>query len=134
MAASPERLEAALDVALDALRLIAGDRCETYTSGRCSDKHSGRERGARSGADAWCDACVAHDALTCVVDGTVPAPSWEAIVTTQRDEAVAHAEALNAAARRMWESWSTLRRGAEAVLAVPQDNVDDVRRLAGGAA
>lgn len=48
----------------DALRLIAGDRCENYTSGRCSDEGSGRTRISSTGtADQWCDACRAADAL-----------------------------------------------------------------------
>jgi NTP pyrophosphatase (non-canonical NTP hydrolase) len=44
-----------------ALELIDRDGCTTNTRGRCWDE--GRQRGARYGADAWCDACVARDAL-----------------------------------------------------------------------
>lgn len=64
-----------------ALRLIDRHGCITYTRGRCWD--SGRTRGARYGADAWCDACVAADALGdawCDTGHTPfpePARSWE---------------------------------------------------------
>jgi hypothetical protein len=47
----------------DALRLIDRHGCTTFRVGRCLDPYSGRERGAEYGADAWCDACVARDAL-----------------------------------------------------------------------
>ena len=57
-----ERMEAAL-------RLIAGERCETYFSRpgdpdryQCAD--SGRTRDAECLADRWCDACIAHEALS----------------------------------------------------------------------
>jgi len=56
-------LLAGVRAADEALRLIAGDRCETFTRGRCSDPLSGRTRGAQYGAYRWCDACVAADAL-----------------------------------------------------------------------
>lgn len=47
-----------------ALRLIAGDRCERYTSGsRCSDPDGGKVLGLRWTADNWCYACIANAAL-----------------------------------------------------------------------
>lgn len=46
----------------DALRTIGTD-CQTFTRGRCSDRGSGRRRGARYGADKWCDGCISHEAL-----------------------------------------------------------------------
>lgn len=48
---------------VDALWLIDRHGCTSYTRGRCLDPHSGKKRGARYGADAWCDACIARDAL-----------------------------------------------------------------------
>jgi hypothetical protein len=49
---------------IDALRLIDRHGCESYTSDqRCSDPGSGRIRGARYGSEAWCDPCIAADAL-----------------------------------------------------------------------
>lgn len=44
-----------------ALELIDREGCTNFTSGRCWDYE--RQRGAKYGADAWCDACVARDAL-----------------------------------------------------------------------
>lgn len=46
-----------------ALRLIAGKSCHSYTTGLGSCPEAGRRRNARYGADRWCDACIAHDAL-----------------------------------------------------------------------
>lgn len=48
---------------IEAALLIDEDGCATFTSGRCSDPHSGRSRRSRYGADRWCDACIARDAL-----------------------------------------------------------------------
>lgn len=45
-----------------ALELIDRNGCTNLTRGRCWDTNS-RQRGAKYGADAWCDACVARDAL-----------------------------------------------------------------------
>lgn len=45
----------------DALALIDRHGCTNYTHGRCFD--SGRTRGAPYSAEAWCDACIAADAL-----------------------------------------------------------------------
>lgn len=44
-----------------ALELIDKHGCHTYTSGRCWE--NGRARGAEFSAEAWCDPCVARDAL-----------------------------------------------------------------------
>jgi hypothetical protein len=56
-----------LDIAYDALLLIAGPppHCSSSTteSHACRQPTSGRTRGARYGADAWCDQCIAVDAL-----------------------------------------------------------------------
>jgi hypothetical protein len=119
-----------LDIALDALRLIADNDCERVAKPypRCSTGKPGYTRG-----DGWCLPCVAVDALARIVAGGIPAPSWQDILTRQRDEAVDHAERLVIVANRMWDSWNALRRGAEAVLAVPQETVDTVRDLSGGA-
>lgn len=51
------------DTLVAALELIDRLGCSKFTKGRCSDASSGLERGARYGADAWCDACIARDAL-----------------------------------------------------------------------
>jgi hypothetical protein len=45
----------------DALKLIDAHGCENNTEGRCWD--DGRTPGAKYDADAWCNACVAADAL-----------------------------------------------------------------------
>lgn len=58
----------------EALELIARDGCENYTDGhRCYDDDAivagdngvyvNRTKGARFSAMAWCDSCVAQDAL-----------------------------------------------------------------------
>lgn len=55
----------------DALRLIDRHGCEHFTrrSGRrCSDTSSGKTRGARYSADAWCHPCIADDALVTLGD------------------------------------------------------------------
>lgn len=54
-----------------ALSLIAERGCETFTVGRCWSPGNGRTRGARYGAECWCDPCVATDAL----GGQAPTPS-----------------------------------------------------------
>lgn len=51
------------DPVRDALMLIDKYGCTNFIGERCSDPGSGRVRGARYGADAWCDACIARDAL-----------------------------------------------------------------------
>lgn len=48
-------------VLAEALILIAGERCSSFTSGCCAD--AGLTRGAKYGAEAWCTECVARDAL-----------------------------------------------------------------------
>ena len=66
-----EREQALRDV-LDALRLIDRDGCEHFTRGRCLDPSSSKTRGARDGADAWCPACIAADALRRAAAGPAP--------------------------------------------------------------
>ena len=61
--ATVERLQSRITTATDALHLIDLCGCTTFTGPRCLDSTSGRKRGAECGADAWCDACVARDAL-----------------------------------------------------------------------
>lgn len=51
----------AVQVFAEALVLIAGERCSSFTSGTCG--HAGRTRGAPYLADAWCHECIARDAL-----------------------------------------------------------------------
>ena len=57
---------AAVGDMLEALRLIRGNSCECYTTpkyGACIlNKPNGR--GAKYEADAWCNSCVAHVAIT----------------------------------------------------------------------
>lgn len=53
----------AVQILGDALLLIAGERCSTFTSGSCRNGTSGKVRGAKYGADAWCEPCIAFDAL-----------------------------------------------------------------------
>jgi hypothetical protein len=60
----PEIVEARLR---EALELIDRDGCETFTgTARCLDPNSGRTRGAKYGADKWCDPCIARDVLAAV--------------------------------------------------------------------
>lgn len=47
--------------AMDMLRIIARNGCRHYTSGSCNEH--GRVLGAYYSAEAWCDSCVANDAL-----------------------------------------------------------------------
>jgi hypothetical protein len=56
-------IRSAVTIFGDALILLAGDRCSTFTSGSCSSGTSGKTRGAKYGADAWCSECIARDAL-----------------------------------------------------------------------
>lgn len=46
-----------------ALELINRNGCSNFTRGRCTDPYSGRARDAHYGANRWCDACIAADAL-----------------------------------------------------------------------
>lgn len=58
----PASTSAGVRAVVDALELIdRHGRCTNFTSRRCWDY--GRRRGAKHGADMWCDACVARDAL-----------------------------------------------------------------------
>lgn len=81
----------------DTLILIAGDRCETYTSGRCSDPGSGRSRISTTGtADQWCDPCRAHDALAAAPEtsrSTFPPCYWAAAVAPALSGPVSTTEA-----------------------------------------
>lgn len=45
----------------DALLLIGGFGCTNFTHGHCA--RAGRLRDADFTADAWCDACIANEAL-----------------------------------------------------------------------
>jgi hypothetical protein len=54
-----------------ALRLIAGPQCEHFTSGNC--QINGRIKGAIDGADSWCKACIASEALSELKDKRPPA-------------------------------------------------------------
>lgn len=132
MSAPAERLERALDVALDALRLIDGD-CEKVSRGypRCSTGRSGYTRGAEY--DGWCEPCVAHDALHQIMDGGFPAPSWHDILTGQRDAAQRQAERVGAVATHLYESWDQLRNSAERVLRIPLETPETLRHLNEGA-
>jgi hypothetical protein len=47
----------------DALLLIAGDRCENFTSGPGSCTRTSRTPDAEFSAERWCNACIAHRAL-----------------------------------------------------------------------
>lgn len=47
----------------EALRLIAGDSCENFTTGLGSCGRFGRAIDAPYAADRWCKACIAHAAL-----------------------------------------------------------------------
>lgn len=53
----------AVQVFTDALLIIAGTGCSNYTSRSCRDASSGRTRTAAFSAEAWCQECVAADAL-----------------------------------------------------------------------
>jgi hypothetical protein len=52
--------QAAVQILADALLVLDGD-CATYTRGSC--RNSSRRRSALFTADAWCERCVARDAL-----------------------------------------------------------------------
>jgi len=60
-----ERLEALES----ALRHIDHHGCQNYTRGRCLD-YSSRSKDAKYSAEAWCDACVAAEALWASQEGT----------------------------------------------------------------
>ena len=47
----------------DALSLIAGIGCEHFNGSASCVEDRPKGRGARYGADAWCSACIASDAL-----------------------------------------------------------------------
>lgn len=47
----------------DALRLIAGEHCETFTGTRSCIQDPARSAFAKYGAEKWCDACIAWAAL-----------------------------------------------------------------------
>lgn len=53
---------AAAQILADALLLISRNGCSNYTRGSCRD-YRHRTRGAAATADAWCEECVALDAL-----------------------------------------------------------------------
>lgn len=53
---------ATLQILADALLLISRHGCSNYTRGSCRD-YRHRTRGAAATADAWCEECVALDAL-----------------------------------------------------------------------
>jgi hypothetical protein len=61
-------ITASVCIATDALHLIDQHGCTTFTRGRCLDATSGKKRGAKYGADKWCDACVARDALNRIAE------------------------------------------------------------------
>lgn len=52
----------AVEILADAL-LNINDGCESFTSGSCREAGSGKTRTPLFTADAWCNSCVAHDAL-----------------------------------------------------------------------
>lgn len=59
-----ERAGDVVEILADALLLIAEDRCASFTTPEgCLSPTTGRVRGAKFGAEAWCDACIARDAL-----------------------------------------------------------------------
>lgn len=60
---SPGDKSGVIQVLADALVLLAGDRCSSFTSGSCRSATSGKTRRAPYLADAWCTECVARDAL-----------------------------------------------------------------------
>jgi hypothetical protein len=47
----------------DALELIARGGCENYTGGHRCWENPNRIKGAHYTSEAWCDACIAQDAL-----------------------------------------------------------------------
>jgi hypothetical protein len=53
--------------ARELVALIAGDRCTSFTTGRCSE-HPCRKPDAPYSADRWCDACIAQAALNAMAD------------------------------------------------------------------
>lgn len=55
--------------AREALRFIDRHGCTNYTRGRCLDESS-RSKDAKYSAEAWCDACVAAEALWASQEGT----------------------------------------------------------------
>lgn len=116
------------EIAVDALRLIDRSGCHKIAAGypRCCDPRSGMERGAEYGSDAWCEACIARDALDRMRTGDAPEPSWQTILQAERDEAVKRSEAVVSVAQHMADSWEALRRGAASVLSIPIDRVNEV--------
>jgi hypothetical protein len=109
------------EIAAEALRLIAGDRCERLTRGRCSDASSGYVRGARYGADAWCDGCVAADALARMGTGAELPCSVEEFMRAERDDIRRELDELRAATRTFSDQWTYLVTAARGILRVEQD-------------
>jgi hypothetical protein len=62
-------MNADLNGAIQTLRHIMGDECESFTSGLGSCYEEGRSPGAKYTADRCCVNCIAHRYLTC---GEVP--------------------------------------------------------------
>lgn len=111
----------AAEIAAEALRLIAGDRCERSTHGRCSDPNSGYTRGATYEADAWCDACIAHDALTRMGTGESPSRTREQIALDDLAETRRELAELRAATETFGHHWERLATSASHILRIEQD-------------
>lgn len=62
-------MTASLNGAIQTLRHIMGEECESYTSGLGSCYEEGRSPGAKYMAERCCVNCIAHRYLTC---GEVP--------------------------------------------------------------
>lgn len=89
-------LEAERDRFREALEAI-GRNCTAFT-GNTNCVNSGRTRGAPYTADAWCDQCIAREALN---GGGLPLTN-----TTVKAELVdlfGHGEALNGGAEDKWD-------------------------------
>lgn len=106
-----------MGIAVDALRLLARDTCGRFTSGPGSCWRS-YERGARYGGEAWCEQCVALDALRRIEEGggEPPRPSWQEILTAERDEARRELERLQSAYYHVEGAWTQMQNAARQVI------------------
>lgn len=62
---------AAIDYAIAMLKLIAGERCESFMLPHGACEQQGRKLGAYYSAEGWCHACIAASALK-VLSGPTP--------------------------------------------------------------
>lgn len=111
----------AINIALDALRRIAWDRCSKLTTGPGSCWRNYERPG-------WCDECVALDALRRIEAGTgEPAqPSWQQMLTAERDDALAELNRVRSVFQHVGSAWDQMQSAARQVVRadLPTEGVD----------